>query len=66
MKDFYLTVILFVELLLFIKKPVFDLSAVYFKLSFHRRLFFGSAFGSRMVLKVLKQAFKWNVNYLTI
>lgn len=40
--DFYLT--LFVELLLFIKTPVFTLSAVYFRLSVHSGLLFSSAF----------------------
>lgn len=63
-KDFYL--ILFVELLLFIKPSVFVLSAAYFRLSVHSCLLFGSAFGSRMMLKDLKEAFKWNINCLTI
>lgn len=42
-------------------KIVFDLSAAYFKLSFHRYWFSGSAFGNRMMLRELKQAFKWNI-----
>lgn len=56
-KDFYL--ILFVELLLFVKPPIYTLSAVYFRLSVLSCLLFGSAFGGRMMLKDLKEAFKW-------
>lgn len=50
----------------FYKETLFDLSAVYFRLSFHRYLLFRSAFDSRMMLTDLKQAFKRNVHYFTM